>query len=107
MRIRFPLALNRISEERADASTALLTIARDMRAEFGEQAEKQLAEALEIVLYLRGFDSTNGNIVEEPDAALETVLTLSPAEKAASIAALDLLLLSPERYPCMTTKECH
>jgi putative ATP-dependent endonuclease of the OLD family len=41
--------LNRISEERADASTALLTIARDMRAEFGEQAGKQLAEALEIV----------------------------------------------------------
>jgi putative ATP-dependent endonuclease of the OLD family len=41
--------LNRISEERADASTALLTIAREMRAEFGEQAGEQLAEALEII----------------------------------------------------------
>ncbi len=41
--------LNRISEERADASAALVAAAREMRNEFGEQAKHQLAEALRIV----------------------------------------------------------
>src|SRR5258708_3951048 len=41
--------LNRISEERADASAALIAAAREMRAEFGEQAKEQLAETLDIV----------------------------------------------------------
>ena len=41
--------LNRISEERADASAALVAAAREMRNEFGEQAKDQLAEALRIV----------------------------------------------------------
>ena len=41
--------LNRISEERADASAALVKAARDARSAFGDQAEQQLAEALGIV----------------------------------------------------------
>jgi hypothetical protein len=41
--------LNRISEERADASTALAQAARDVRKTFGDQAEKQLEKALTIV----------------------------------------------------------
>lgn len=41
--------LNHISEERADASAALLKAARDARISFGDQAEKQLGEALGIV----------------------------------------------------------
>ena len=41
--------LNRISEERADASAALVKAARDARSAFGDQAEQQLGEALEIV----------------------------------------------------------
>ena len=41
--------LNRISEERADASTALVAAARDARTTFGEQAQQQLAGALDIV----------------------------------------------------------
>lgn len=41
--------LNRISEERADASVALVMAARDARDTFGDQAEQQLREALGIV----------------------------------------------------------
>ncbi len=41
--------LNRISEERADASAALVKAARDARSVFGDQAEQQLGEALGIV----------------------------------------------------------
>lgn len=41
--------LNRISEERADASAALVKAGRDARSTFGNQAEQQLAEALGIV----------------------------------------------------------
>jgi len=41
--------LNRISEERADASTALVRAAREARNAFGDQAEQQLGEALGIV----------------------------------------------------------
>jgi putative ATP-dependent endonuclease of the OLD family len=41
--------LNRISEERADASAALAKAARDARAAFGEEAEGQLGETLDIV----------------------------------------------------------
>ena len=41
--------LNRISEERTDASAALAKAARDARAAFGDQAQGQLAEALRIV----------------------------------------------------------
>jgi hypothetical protein len=41
--------LNRISEERADASAALVKAARDARGTFGDQAEQQLSEALGIV----------------------------------------------------------
>ena len=41
--------LNRISEERADASAALVNAARDARGTFGDQAEPQLKEALTIV----------------------------------------------------------
>lgn len=41
--------LNRISEERADASAALIKAARDARGTFGDQAEEQLGEALGIV----------------------------------------------------------
>lgn len=41
--------LNRISEERADASAALVKAARDARGTFGDQAEHQLGEALGIV----------------------------------------------------------
>jgi len=41
--------LNRISEERADASAALAKAARDARAAFGEDAEGQLGETLSIV----------------------------------------------------------
>ena len=41
--------LNRISEERADASAALAKAARDARAAFGEDVEGQLAETLGIV----------------------------------------------------------
>lgn len=41
--------LNRISEERADASAALVQAARDARSAFGGRAEQQLDEALGIV----------------------------------------------------------
>jgi putative ATP-dependent endonuclease of OLD family len=41
--------LNRLSEERADASAALAKAARDARAAFGDQAEEQLRETLTIV----------------------------------------------------------
>ena len=41
--------LNRISEERADASAALVKAARDARSAFGDQAAQQLGEALGIV----------------------------------------------------------
>jgi putative ATP-dependent endonuclease of OLD family len=41
--------LNRLSEERADASAALVKAARDARAAFGDQAEEQLRETLTIV----------------------------------------------------------
>ncbi len=41
--------LNRLTEERPDASAALVGAAREMRAAFGEQAADQLSEALEIV----------------------------------------------------------
>ncbi|PJK11890.1 ATP-dependent endonuclease [Lysobacteraceae bacterium NML95-0200] len=41
--------LNRISEERADASAALVDAARNARTTFGDQAEQQLEEALGIV----------------------------------------------------------
>ena len=41
--------LNRISEERADASGALVKAARDARSSFGDQAEQQLGDALKIV----------------------------------------------------------
>jgi putative ATP-dependent endonuclease of the OLD family len=41
--------LNRISEERADASAALVAVAREMRNEFGERAKDQLATTLQIV----------------------------------------------------------
>ncbi|WP_438307796.1 ATP-dependent nuclease [Burkholderia pseudomallei] len=41
--------LNRISEERADASATLVKAARDARDTFGDQAEQQLAGALGIV----------------------------------------------------------
>ena len=41
--------LNRVSEERADASAALAKAARDARSAFGDQAQGQLAETLRIV----------------------------------------------------------
>ena len=41
--------LNRLSEERADTSAALSKAARDARAAFGNSAEEQLGEALQIV----------------------------------------------------------
>jgi len=41
--------LNRLSEERADTSTALAKAARDARAAFGDAAEEQLGETLKIV----------------------------------------------------------
>ncbi len=41
--------LNRVSEERADASAALAKAARDARAAFGDQAQGQLGETLSIV----------------------------------------------------------
>ena len=41
--------LNRVSEERADASAALAKAARDARAAFGDKAQGQLSEALRIV----------------------------------------------------------
>ncbi len=41
--------LNRVSEERADASTALAKAARDARTAFGDQAQGQLGETLGIV----------------------------------------------------------
>jgi predicted ATPase len=41
--------LNRISEERADASAALVKAARDARASFSDQAEAQLGETLVVV----------------------------------------------------------
>ena len=41
--------LNRISEERADASAALAKAARDARAAFGDDAQGQLSETLKIV----------------------------------------------------------
>ncbi len=41
--------LNRLSDERAHASAALATAAREARASFGDQAEQQLGETLAIV----------------------------------------------------------
>ena len=41
--------LNRVSEERADASAALVKAARDARAAFGDEAQGQLGETLGIV----------------------------------------------------------
>lgn len=41
--------LNRISEERADASASLVAAARSARAAFGDQADQQLRQALDIV----------------------------------------------------------
>jgi putative ATP-dependent endonuclease of OLD family len=41
--------LNRLSGERADASTALAQAAREVRKTFGDKAEKQLEKALKIV----------------------------------------------------------
>ena len=41
--------LNRLTEERPDASSALVKAARDARAAFGDEAEKQLGETLAIV----------------------------------------------------------
>lgn len=41
--------LNRVSEERADASAALAKAARDARATFGEEAQGQLEETLAVV----------------------------------------------------------
>jgi len=41
--------LNRVSEERADASAALARAARDARAAFGDEAQGQLGETLGIV----------------------------------------------------------
>lgn len=41
--------LNRVSEERADASAALAKAARDARAAFGDQAQGQVGETLGIV----------------------------------------------------------
>ncbi len=41
--------LNRVSEERADASSALAKAARDARAAFGDEAQDQLGETLAIV----------------------------------------------------------
>lgn len=41
--------LNRVSEERADASAALAKAARDARAAFGNDAEAQLGKTLELV----------------------------------------------------------
>lgn len=41
--------LNRVSEERADASAALAKAARDARAAFGDQAQGQLGDTLGIV----------------------------------------------------------
>ena len=46
---RYGSVLNRVSEERADASAALAKAARDARAAFGDEAEKQLGETLRIV----------------------------------------------------------
>lgn len=42
--------LNRVSEERADASAALVKAARDVRIGFGEQAKEQLGQVLQTVL---------------------------------------------------------
>ncbi len=41
--------LNRLTDEKADASAALAKAARDARGSFGDDAEKQLGEALRIV----------------------------------------------------------
>ncbi|OFV96860.1 MAG: ATP-dependent endonuclease [Acidobacteria bacterium RIFCSPLOWO2_12_FULL_54_10] len=41
--------LNRVSEERVDASAELAKVARDARAAFGDKAHDQLGETLEIV----------------------------------------------------------
>ena len=41
--------LNQLSDERADASAALVKAARDARAAFGDQADAQLGEALRVV----------------------------------------------------------
>ena len=41
--------LNRLSEERADASAAIVKAARDARAAFGDDAKEQLGDALKIV----------------------------------------------------------
>ncbi|MBO0346687.1 AAA family ATPase [Roseibium sp. CAU 1637] len=41
--------LNRLSEERADASAAIVKAAREARAAFGDDAKEQLSDALKIV----------------------------------------------------------
>lgn len=41
--------LNRVSEQRVDASEALIKAAREVRATFGDKAKSQLGETLEIV----------------------------------------------------------
>jgi predicted ATPase len=41
--------LNQLSDERADASAALVKAARDARAIFGDEAEEQLGETLKVV----------------------------------------------------------
>ena len=41
--------LNRLTDEKADASAALIKAARDARAAFGDQAEAQLTETLSLV----------------------------------------------------------
>jgi len=54
--------LNRISEDRADTSTALLKATRETRAKFGEEAKDQLKHSLNIVketvteMGIRGID---------------------------------------------------
>lgn len=46
--------LNRLSDETADASTALLAAARDARKSFGVDADKKLGDALNIVTEVAG-----------------------------------------------------
>jgi hypothetical protein len=43
--------LNRVSEEKADASAALAKAGRDARAAFGDEAQEQLGDALQIVAH--------------------------------------------------------
>ncbi len=46
--------LNRLSDETADASTALLAAAREARKSFGKDADKMLGDALDIVTQVAG-----------------------------------------------------